>query len=66
LDIKIHAASVDTGSGMKDDKLRGKDFFNSKDDPYITFHSDKIVETGPITFEMPGMFTIRGVDARFR
>jgi polyisoprenoid-binding protein YceI len=61
MDIKIQAASVNTGSGMKDDKLRSKDFFNAKDDPYITFHSDKIVQTGPNTFEMPGKFTIRGV-----
>jgi polyisoprenoid-binding protein YceI len=60
-DIKIQAASVNTGSGMKDDKLRSKDFFNVKDDPYITFHSDKVVQTGPNTFEMPGKFTIRGV-----
>jgi polyisoprenoid-binding protein YceI len=61
LDIKIEAASVNTGSGMKDDKLRSKDFFNAKDDPYITFHSDKIVQTGPNTFDITGKFTIRGV-----
>jgi polyisoprenoid-binding protein YceI len=61
LDIKIDAASVNTGSGMKDDKLKSKDFFNVKDDPYITFHSDKVVQTGPTTFEIPGKFTIRGV-----
>jgi polyisoprenoid-binding protein YceI len=60
-DIKIQAASVNTGSGMKDDKLRSKDFFNTKDDPYITFHSDKVVQTGPNTLEIPGTFTIRGV-----
>src|SRR5208283_3151553 len=47
LDIKIQAASVNTGSGMKDDKLRSKDFFNASEDPYITFHSTKIVQTGP-------------------
>jgi polyisoprenoid-binding protein YceI len=61
LDIKIQAASVNTGSGMKDDKLRGKDFFNVKQAPLITFHSTKIVQTGPTTVEIPGTFTIRGV-----
>ena len=61
LDIKIQADSVNTGSGMKDDKLRSKDFFDAKDDPYITFHSTKIVQTGPMTFDIPGTFTIRGV-----
>jgi len=61
LDIKIQADSVDTGSGMKDGKIKGKDFFNVENDPLITFHSDKIVETGPTTLEIPGTFTIRGV-----
>jgi polyisoprenoid-binding protein YceI len=61
LDIKIYADSVNTGSDMKNDKLKSKDFFNAKDDPYITFHSDKIEQTGPNTFEMPGKFAIRGV-----
>ena len=61
LDIKIYADSVNTGSGMKDDKLKSKDFFNAKDDPYITFHSIKVVQTSPITFDVQGTFTIRGV-----
>jgi polyisoprenoid-binding protein YceI len=52
---------VDTGSGMKDDKLKSKDFFNAEHDPLITFHSTKIVRTGPNTFDVPGTFTIRGV-----
>ena len=61
LDVKIYADSVDTGSGMKDDKLKGKDFFNAKEDPYITFHSTKVVQTSPTTFDLQGKFTIRGV-----
>ncbi len=61
LDIKIYADSVNTGSGMKDDKLRSKDFFNAKEDPYITFKSSKIVQTSPTTFDVQGTFTIRGV-----
>jgi polyisoprenoid-binding protein YceI len=61
LDIKIQADSVDTGSGLKNGKLKGKDFFDVKQNPYITFHSTKIVQTGPDTFEVDGDFTIRGV-----
>ena len=61
LDIKIEAASVKTGSGMKDGKLKSKDFFNVEQDPDITFHSTKIVQTGPETFDISGKFTIRGV-----
>lgn len=61
LDIKIQAESVNTGSGMKDGKLKSKDFFDVKQDPLITFHSDKVVQTGPNTLDIPGTFTIRGV-----
>ena len=61
LDIKIQAASVDTGSSMKNGKLKGKDFFDVEHSPLITFKSTKIVQTGPNTFEIDGDFTIRGV-----
>jgi polyisoprenoid-binding protein YceI len=61
LDIEIQAASVDSGSGMKDDKLKSKDFFDVAQNPLITFKSTKIVQTGANTFDVPGTFTIRGV-----
>jgi polyisoprenoid-binding protein YceI len=61
LDIEIQAASVSTGSRMKDGKLKSKDFFNVEQDPLITFHSTKIEQTGPVTFNVQGNFTIRGV-----
>ncbi len=61
LDIKIDAASVDTGSGMKNSKLKSDDFFDVEKNPYITFKSTKVVQTGPNTFEFDGDFTIRGV-----
>jgi len=46
---------------MKNGKLKGKDFFDTKEDPLITFKSTKIVQTGPDNFEADGDFTIRGV-----
>jgi len=61
LDIEIEAGSVNTGSHMKDNKLMGKDFFNVKESPLITFKSTKIVQSGPNTFDVEGDFTIRGV-----
>jgi polyisoprenoid-binding protein YceI len=61
LNIKIQADSVDTGSGMKNNKLKGKDFFDVEQNPAITFVSTKMVQTGPETFEVDGDFTIRGV-----
>ena len=61
LDVKIQAASVNTGSGLKDGTLKSDDFFNVDQDPLITFRSTKIMQTGPETFDVQGTFTIRGV-----
>jgi polyisoprenoid-binding protein YceI len=61
LEIKIQAATVDTGSGMKNRKLKSRDFFDVEQNPLITFKSTKFVRTGPHTFEVDGDFTIRGV-----
>jgi polyisoprenoid-binding protein YceI len=61
LDINIQAATVNTGSAMKDDKLKSKDFFDVAQNPTITFKSKKVTQTGPTTFTVAGDFTIRGV-----
>jgi polyisoprenoid-binding protein YceI len=61
LDIKIQAKSVDTGNGMENEKLNSKEFFDVAHSPYITFHSNKVVQTGPRTFDVQGIFSVRGV-----
>lgn len=61
LDIKIQAATVDTGSSMKNNKLKSEDFFDVRNNPVIRFRSTKVVQTGPTSFDVPGEFTIRGV-----
>jgi polyisoprenoid-binding protein YceI len=61
LEIKIQADSVDTGSGMKNGKLKGNDFFDVENNPVITFKSTKIVRTGHDIYEVDGDFMIRGV-----
>jgi polyisoprenoid-binding protein YceI len=61
LDIEIQGASVNTGSGMKNGKLKGKDFFDVEENPVISFKSTGIKQTGANTFDIPGTFTIRGV-----
>jgi len=60
LEIKIQADSVNTGSQMKDDRLKSENCFDVKDYPYITFRSSKIVQTGPHKFDVWGTVTIRG------
>ena len=61
LDIKVQADSVHTGSTSKDNKLKGKHCFDVKNNPYITFHSTKITQTSPNTFDVAGTFTLRGI-----
>lgn len=61
LKVKIQADSVDTGSGLKNSKLKSKDFFDVEQNSEITFVSNKIVKTSPNTYELDGDFTIRGV-----
>ena len=59
--VKIQTASVNTGSGMKDKELKGKDFFDVEQYPLATFRSTKVTETGPKSFTVIGDFTVRGV-----
>lgn len=61
LEINIQADSVDTGSGMKNSKLKSKDFFDVEHYPMITFKSTKIVKISHEHFEVNGDLTIRGV-----
>jgi len=51
LEIEIQADSVNTGSGLKNNKLKGKDFFNAQDSPTITFKSTKVVHPVVLTVE---------------
>ncbi len=59
--LNVQAESVNSGSGMKDGKLKSKDFFDVKTNPLITFKSNKVTPTGPNAVEIAGVFTIRGV-----
>ena len=61
LDVEIQSASLRNVSGTNGDKLKGKDFLNAEQDPVISFKTDKVVQTGKTTFDLDGMFTMRGV-----
>ena len=61
LEIEIQTGSVDTGSGMKNGKLKSKDFFDADNNPSIVFRSTKFVQTSHNSVEVDGNLTIRGV-----
>jgi len=55
------AKSIDTDNGMRDDHLRGEDFFHVEKHPAITFHSTAITKTGADTYKVIGNLTLKGV-----
>jgi polyisoprenoid-binding protein YceI len=61
IDMILESASVNTGSAFKDNRLRSKDFFDSKENPSIIFHSTRLIQTGFGSFAVMGVFTIHGV-----
>ncbi len=62
LTLEIDAASVETGSGLKDKEARGKNFFNVKEYPEIRFVSKTITpDADPSKLHMDAELTLRGV-----
>jgi polyisoprenoid-binding protein YceI len=62
LSLDVTAASMSTGSGLKDKMVKGKDFFYVQDFPTVSFHSTKVIPSDdPNNFQVQGNFTLRGV-----
>jgi polyisoprenoid-binding protein YceI len=58
---KIATASVETGQPIIDDELRGANFFNSKAQPLMTFHSRSVTPTTANTAKITGDITVNGI-----
>lgn len=61
VDVKIDAASVNTGFDKRDDHLRSPDFLNVVEFPEITYKSTKVVIKPDKTGVVEGNLTIAGV-----
>lgn len=59
--ISIEAASIDTGLGELEDKLRSSDFFNSSQYPTITYQADTVEFLGDKPYRIPGRLTLLGI-----
>ena len=60
--LEIDADSVETGSGLKNQEIKGKNFFAVKEHPQIRFVSKSITPDGdPVKFHMTGELTLRGI-----
>lgn len=60
-DLVIRVASVDTGVEQRDAHLVGRDFFDARRHPEMSFRSTSTVHEGGESFRMTGDLTIRGV-----
>ncbi|MFE0806228.1 YceI family protein [Streptomyces sp. NPDC058794] len=59
-ELVIRVGSVDTGVEQRDGHLVGKDFFDVRRYPEMTFRSTSTVHDGGESFRMTGDLTIRG------
>jgi polyisoprenoid-binding protein YceI len=60
IDFKIDVASINTNNADRDAHLRGADFFDAEQHPYITFKANNIVKKDD-EYELTGDLTIKGV-----
>ncbi|WP_433621959.1 YceI family protein [Nocardia sp. CA-120079] len=58
--VEIKAASIDTGTSMRDNHLRSPDFLDVDTYPLITFTGSGFRRTGGDTWVMPGELTLHG------
>jgi len=61
MQLTIDAESLDTGDPALEQRLRGEDFFDSKNFPHIVFRADKFRFDGDKPVGVDGELTLRGV-----
>ena len=61
VEVRIDAASIDTGSQDRDKHLRSPDFLDVEQFPELTFVSTKVERKGETGLRVTGDLTIRGV-----
>jgi polyisoprenoid-binding protein YceI len=61
VNLKIEAASIETGNPAREKHLNSPDFFDTAKFPEIAFKSTKIVAKGKDVFEVTGDLTVKGV-----
>jgi polyisoprenoid-binding protein YceI len=61
VELRIPAASIDTGDEKRDGHLRSADFLDAENHPEIVFVSTNVKPSGKDTFAVAGDLTIRGI-----
>lgn len=66
VEITIDAASINTGTRMRDDHLRSADFLEVERYPYLHFVSERFTHRGGTGWEVAGTLTMHGVSRSVR
>lgn len=61
IEVVIDSSSIDTSHKMRDNHLKGHDFFKAKDFPQIVFKSDKVIPLGNSKYTAEGKLTIKDI-----
>jgi len=61
LTVQISSSSIDTGNKMRDGHLKGSDFFESQQHPYLSFKSSDVKLIKPNSYKANGLLTIKGI-----
>ncbi|MBW3671160.1 MAG: YceI family protein [Acidobacteria bacterium] len=64
VEIRIHAASLDTRNSGRDRVVRSDDFLDVENHPHLIFRSKEIRRNSSGSFDVVGNLTIRGVTRR--
>ncbi|WP_435867585.1 YceI family protein [Streptomyces xanthophaeus] len=59
--VIMDAASIDTGSRMRDDHLRSADFLNAAGHPTVEFYSERFIHRSGSRWAVAGALTLHGV-----
>ncbi|MEV4255036.1 YceI family protein, partial [Spirillospora sp. NPDC049652] len=57
---RIDAASIDTGTKVRDDHLRSADFLNAAEHPVIEYRGEGLTQQGPDRWTVHGQLTLNG------
>ena len=61
LALNVLSTSIDTGSRLKNDEIKGKNFFYVEEYPRIKLISNKATAAGPGQCQVQANFTLRGI-----
>ncbi|MFP3981887.1 MAG: YceI family protein, partial [Desulfobacterales bacterium] len=59
LDIRVHAASINTNIAKRDNHLRSEDFFAVEQYPYITFNSTGVRHVEDDSYVITGLLSLK-------